>query len=235
MKRVLIKISGEVLPYGKESKTDELLLALCHNIKAVLEENIDVGIVIGGGNVIRGSDYDDKTWLSRETADSIGMLSTAMNSILLRECLVSLGLSVSIVSTIPLPFFDIETTDIYTVRRLLASGRTVLFACGVGVPYFSTDTMSVIASAMSGCSTILKATKTDGIYDKDPKQHTDAVFIPNITHTEAIQKNIKIMDTQAFSLAAQKNITIHVFSMYEKNCFIRAIRGDIRQSLVAER
>jgi uridylate kinase len=235
MKRVLIKISGEVLTKEKSDVYgNDKFTGLCHAIKSVVEAGIGVSAIIGGGNLIRGVEYDSNTWIRRETADSIGMLATAMNSILLREFLVSLGLDIAIVSSLSLPF-DVEANDIYTVRRLVAEDKIVVFACGVGLPYFSTDTMAVVAASMSDCDALLKATKTDGIYDKDPKKYADATYIPELTYNEAIQKNLKIMDAQAFALAEQRDLPIHVFSMYEPNCFVRSIRNELKQSVVSSR
>jgi uridylate kinase len=234
MKRILIKISGEVLAsqdgtgFGRGHIT-----GLCKSIKAVVETGIGTSIIIGGGNIIRGAEYDESAWLRRETADSLGMLATVMNSILLRDLLTSIGVAASIVSSLRLPF-DIESNDVYSVERLISQRRAVIFAGGVGLPYFSTDTMSVIAASMSMSDVILKATKTDGIYDKDPNKYIGAVYIPELTYQDALRQDLKIMDSQAFALAEQRKIPIRIFSMYEPNCFVRAINGEIRQSVVAD-
>jgi uridylate kinase len=233
VKRVLIKISGEALTSrsGMDYGADSRIFEICQAIKQVVENGVGISIIVGGGNIIRGAECGENAWIKRETADALGMLATAMNSILLRDLLTSAGLEVTVVSSLRLPF-DIESNDVYSVRRLISQHRIIIFACGVGLPYFSTDTMAVVAASLSMSDAILKATKTDGIYDKDPNKYDDAVYIPKLTYQEALQRNIRIMDSQAFALAEQRQLPIHIFSMYEPNCFARSICNDIRQSVV---
>jgi uridylate kinase len=233
MKRVLIKISGEALTGdGNSIYSFDRAKKICSAIKNVMEAGTDITLVVGGGNIIRGSDTKEKSALRREAADAIGMLSTAMNSIILRELLTDLGLEIVIVSSLNMPF-DFEKNDIFTVTRLVSAKKNIIFSCGTGLPYFSTDTLSVVAAAMTKCEVILKATKTDGIYNKDPQKNDNAIYIPEMTYKEAVLHDIKIMDKQAFSLAEQRNIPIRIFDMNEPNCFLRSIRNEIKQSIVS--
>ena len=231
-KRVLIKISGEMISGSNGSKFDfDAISKLCHNIKNVVDSNIDVSLVVGGGNVIRGRDFQDSNIIKQETADSVGMLSTVINGILLRDALRGIGINSELVSGLRLPF-DILRNDPFNISKLTDEKKVIIFVGGTGLPYFSTDTVSVIAAFMSNCDAILKATKTDGVYDKDPYKFNDAVHISNLTYKDAIGKGLEVMDKTAFALASQRNIPIYVFSAKEDNCFVRVIKSEIKHSVV---
>jgi uridylate kinase len=233
MKRVLIKISGEAIAGTAGDKFDlGAVSVICHDIKAVVESGIGVSIVVGGGNIIRGRDYKDSTCLKRETADSIGMMATAINAMILRDAIKDIGIDTEIVSPLNLPF-DILQSNPFVIEKLVAERKVIIFSGGLGTPYFSTDTMAIVASFLSKSDMLLKSTKTDGIYDKDPAIHSDATHIPHLTYKEAIRKNLKIMDQMAFALAEQRNLPIHVFSIKEENCFIKSIKKEIKQSIVS--
>ena len=190
-----------------------------------------MSLVVGGGNVIRGRDFQESNIIKQETADSVGMLSTVINGILLRDALRSIGINSELVSGLRLPF-DILRNDPFNILKLLDEKKVIIFVGGTGLPYFSTDTVSVIAAFMSRCDAILKATKTDGVYDKDPHKFSDAVHVSNLTYQEAIEKGLNVMDKTAFALASQRNIPIYVFSAKEDNCFIRALNSEIKHSVV---
>jgi uridylate kinase len=195
-----------------------------------MDSGIGVSIVVGGGNVIRGRNLRNHEVIRQETADSMGMLATTINGVLLREILSCIGVESELVSNLRLPF-DIGPSDSFTISKILAQGKVVIFVGGTGLPYFTTDTLAVVGAFLSDCDLILKATTTDGIYDKDPRYHTDARHIPEITYREALEKNLGIMDGTAFSLAAQRNIPVYVFSIMEPNCFLSAINRRIKMSI----
>lgn len=240
-KRVLIKISGEFfLPTenknqnetSNSAKFDTLKLnKLCNDIVSILNTGTNISLVIGGGNIIRGRDFNNNELISRETADSIGMLSTVINGIIVRDILKKQNIDVEIVSLLDLPF-DIKKLNPFTLNELVEQNKLIIFVGGLGLPYFSTDTISVVGASLSHCDVILKATKTDGVYDKDPKLHSDAKHLDNITYDYALQNNLQIMDDTAFSLAKQLNLPIYIFSLFEDNCFIKALNKSIRISIV---
>jgi uridylate kinase len=232
MRRVLIKISGEAISNSDCGFDFERISGICEKIKNVISEGIGVSFVVGGGNIIRGRDFAGTVAIRQETADSVGMLATVMNGIVVRDILRSNGVATEIVSPLRLPF-DILQADHFTISKLITEGNVIMFCGGTGLPYFSTDTISVVAAFMSQCDAILKATKTDGIYDKDPAIHNDAIQIPNLTYQKAISRNLKIMDRTAFALAEQRGIPIHIFREDEPDCFLRSINKSIKQSIVS--
>ncbi len=229
-KRVLIKISGEL--FSLNGSNNEPINQICTNILNVISSGIDVSIVVGGGNIIRGNRFQNNNSIRRETADSIGMLATVMNGIILRDNLLNRGVDCAIVSALDLPF-NIRKLNSFVIEELISQHRTIIIVGGLGVPYFSTDTVSVVGATLSRCDAILKASNTDGIYDKDPHKHADAVFLEKITYEFAIQHNLQVMDETAFLLARNLNKPIYVFSSTEPNCFIRAINNEIKCSIVS--
>lgn len=231
-KRILIKISGEFFLSNNNEKFDNLKLKkLCNDIKNVLNIGINISLVIGGGNIIRGRDFNNNDLISRETADSIGMLSTVINGIIVRDILSKNNIDVEIVSLLDLPF-DIKKLNPFTIRKLSEQDKLIIFVGGLGLPYFSTDTISVVGASLSQCDAILKATKTDGVYDKDPNIYPEAKYLEHITYDYALHNNLQIMDNMAFSLAKQFNMPIHVFSLFEDNCFIKALNKSIKTSVI---
>ena len=232
--RVLIKISGETLSGSKaESVFDsDSVLAICKNIKNVIDSGIGVSIVVGGGNILRGRAFSSETIVQREAADSMGMLATAINGLMLKGAFESIGIDSTVVSNLQLPF-SIESSNTYNIDQLVNQNKIVIFVGGTGVPYFSTDTAAVINALISKSDMLLKATKTDGVYNKDPEKYEDACFIPHITYDEALKQNIQIMDQTAFALAKSQELPITIFSIKEENCFLRAIKGEIKHSVVS--
>jgi uridylate kinase len=159
------------------------------------------------------------------------MLSTVLNAIVMRDALRSYGFGVDIVSPLQLPF-DVLPCDVFTVNKLSVRDDIIIFCGGAGLPYFSTDTIAVIAAAMTRCDVLLKATKTDGIYDMDPNKACDAQHIPELTYDDAIRRNLRVMDQTAFEMASQRKLPIYVFSVREHDCFQRALNREIKMSVV---
>ncbi|MBR1944354.1 MAG: UMP kinase [Alphaproteobacteria bacterium] len=231
-RRILIKISGEFFLSNNTERFNSIRLnKLCNDLINVLNNGINISLVIGGGNIIRGREFTNNNLINRETADSIGMLSTVINGIIVRDILAKHDVDAEIVSSLDLPF-DVHKLNPFILNKLVKQNKLIIFVGGLGLPYFSTDTISVVGASLSHCNAILKATKTDGVYDKDPILHPDAKHLNNITYDYAIQNNLQIMDDTAFSLAKKLNLPIYVFSLFEDDCFIRALNQDIRISIV---
>lgn len=232
MLRVLIKISGEFFSSntGEKFNLDKLNI-LCENIINVLNSGIKVSLVIGGGNILRGRDFQNNKLIPRETADNVGMLATAINGIVFRDVLKSHNIDTELVSMLDLPF-NILKLDSFTINNLINQNKVIIFVGGLGLPYFSTDTIAVVGAFLSKCDVILKATNTDGIYNKDPKKYQDAKYLKQITYDYAISNNLQIMDDTAFLLAKQQRIPIYIFSIEENNCFVNALNNQIKKSEV---
>jgi uridylate kinase len=230
--RVLVKISGEAMVDGSSTSFSvDKVCRICRNIKNLIDAGVNVSVVIGGGNFIRGRDWNNCDIVKSETADAMGMLSTAINGIMLRDALRHHELDSEIVSNLNLPF-DILHANSFNISKASAQGKIIIFVGGIGLPYCSTDTVSIIAASLSGCDAILKATTVDGIYTDDPKINKNATYISHITFQEAIDKHLKFMDRTALVMAQQRNIPILVFSINEENCLLRSINNDIRVSTI---
>lgn len=229
IKRVLIKISGEALSGADCIFDSEKVSKVCANIKNLLDTGVAVSIVIGGGNIIRGrSAFLD---IGRETADNMGMIATSINGLMIQEMLCKIGVESVVLSSVSMPF-GIEQTSLPKINQCINNNSVIIFVAGTGVPYFSTDTSAVIYSIMTKSDVLLKATKTDGVYNKDPEKFADVVHIEKISHSETISMGIEVMDKTAFIMAMQKKLKIVVFSIYEDNCFVGAINGSIRHSVI---
>ena len=228
-KRILLKLSGESL-MGSESYGIELKVIdkIANDIKSLKENNIQTCIVIGGGNIFRGLAASAKG-MERANADYIGMLATVMNSLGLQNGLEKLSLDTRVMSAFPIQ----SICETYIRRRAIRhmeKGRVVICAAGTGNPYFSTDTAAALRAAELECSYIFKATQVDGIYDKDPKIHSDAKELKTISYDDYLASNLKIMDSSAVAIARENNIPIKVFSIREENAFVRALNNEIKIS-----
>ena len=228
-KRILLKLSGEAL-MGNESYGIELKVInkIANDIKNLNANNIQTCIVIGGGNIFRGLAASAKG-MERANADYIGMLATVMNSLGLQNGLEELSLDTRVMSAFPIQ----SICETYIRRRAIRhmeKGRIVICAAGTGNPYFSTDTAAALRAAELECDCLFKATQVDGIYDKDPKKHPDAKEIRKISYDDYLASNLKIMDSAAVAIARENNIPIKVFSINEKNAFVRAVNNEIEIS-----
>ena len=213
-KRVLLKISGEALMgdqgYGLHPPTVERIAA---EVKTVHDLGAEICMVIGGGNIFRGL-QGSAQGMERTTADYMGMLATVMNALAMQSCLEEQGIYTRVVSAIPMD----QVCEPYIRRRAvrhLEKKRVVIFAAGTGNPYFTTDTAATLRASEMACEAIFKGTQVDGIYDKDPKQHKDAVRYASVTYDEVLQKRLKVMDASAIALARDNNLPIIVFSLDE--------------------
>ncbi len=209
-KRVLLKLSGEALAGGKGHGIDnEVLKAIGQTIKDLSEMGVEIAIVVGGGNFWRGRTSEG---MDRVTADHMGMLATAMNSLALSDALEQAGAVTRILSAIEMRQFAEPYIRLRAVRHL-EKGRIVIFACGTGNPYFSTDTAAALRCKEIEADILLKATMVDGVYDKDPKKFSDARKYLHMSYDEILSKNLGIMDATAAALCRDNNVRIGVFSM----------------------
>ena len=221
--RILIKVSGEALAdengFGLGTKTIENLV---NQLKALNEQNIQIGIVIGGGNFWRGRQGEH---MDRSTADHMGMLATLINALALQDALEAQGVPARVQSAININ----RIAEPYILRRAirhLEKGRIVVFACGTGNPYFSTDTGAALRAAEIHADILLLAKNVDGIYSADTKKDPDAKKYDELSYMDVIQKGLKAMDTTAISMCMENNIPILAFAVNEKDSIIRAVRGE---------
>jgi len=225
-KRVLVKFSGEALAGDKGHGIDsEILKLIANEIKKLVENDIEVGLVVGGGNMIRGVDLNKKSLIKRTSADHMGMLATVINGVAIQEALESMGLSVRLQSALEIK----QVCETFIVRRAirhLEKGRIVIFAAGTGNPFFTTDTAATLRAIEINAGVIIKATKVDGIYSKDPNKYDDAVKLDTLTYEMAMDKDIKVMDDTAITLAKDNNLPIIVCNMFKEDNLLKIINGD---------
>ena len=223
--RILIKLSGEALMgdsgYGIDVSTINFI---AKEIKKIANLNYEICLIIGGGNIFRGVKGASEG-IDRSTSDYMGMLATIMNALSLQSCLEQINLPTRVQSAISMS----QIAEPYIKRkavRHLEKNRIVIFAAGTGNPFFSTDTAASLRASEMGCSKILKATKVNGIYDSDPSLDKNAKLIKDITYSEVISKNLRVMDLTAISLAKESNIPIYITNIFEENSLISALKEE---------
>lgn len=221
-RRILLKLSGEALSgEGERGFAQDKIHFLIQEIKEIVSQGICLGLVSGAGNIFRGREMSE---LSYPVADQIGMLGTVINALYLKDRFEQQGVRTVVVSQIaslpsirPIHYDDI---NLYFDARYV-----VVFAGGTSNPFFTTDTAAALRAVEMKADLLVKATKVDGIYDKDPNQHADAVRIPELTYTDAIDKKLKIMDTEAFSICQRYHMPIQVIEFFKKGNLLKAIQG----------
>jgi len=225
-KRILLKLSGETL-HNKTTGHNldaDVILSVARQIKTVHAAGVQVALVVGGGNIFRGL-AGEKHGISRSQGDYMGMLATVINSLALQSTLEQIGVETRVLSAITMP----RIAEPFIVRRAarhLQKGRVVIFAAGTGNPFFTTDSAAALRASEIQADCLLKGTKVDGIYNKDPKVHTDAVRYESITYQEAISRQLKVMDTAAFSLCHENHIPIVVFDFFKTDELLRVVAGE---------
>jgi uridylate kinase len=231
--RVIVKLSGEALAGSAGFGVDQGIVdAIAADIVAAQTMGVQIGLVVGGGNLFRGVEVSARG-VSRPTGDTMGMLATVMNSLVLEAAIIRMGGAASTLSAIPMP----TVCDHFSRRRaldLIASGQVVVLAGGTGNPFFTTDTTAVLRAAELDCNAVLKATNVDGVYNADPKRDLAAVRYDRLTPGEAISQNLKVMDTAEFALARENAMPIIVFSIREPGAIEAVLRGRGRATIVAE-
>jgi uridylate kinase len=231
-KRILLKLSGEVLMGGKSGKAldDRTLGDIAGQIKEVVDLGVQVGVVIGGGNIFRGLEAA-AGGMDRVSADYMGMLATVINSLAMQEYLEKRHTFTRVLTAIEMA----EVAEPFIRRRAvrhLEKGRVVIFAGGTGNPYFTTDTAAALRASEIGADIILKGTKVDGVYDSDPVKNKKAKKYDSVSYLEVLNKGLKVMDATAISLCMDNNIPIAVFNLYEKGNLLRIINGEKIGTLV---
>ena len=225
-KRILVKFSGEALAGDSGFGIDNAVLKfIAKQIKELVENGIQVGIVIGGGNIIRGVSAARDGIIKRTSGDHMGMLSTVINSIAMREALESVGLDVRVQSAIKMEAIC-ETFIVGRANRHLEKGRVVIFAAGTGNPFFTTDTAATLRAIEIDSDMIIKATKVDGVYDKDPHKFENAKLLKELNYELAMSDNIKVMDDTAIALAKDNSLPILVCNMFKDGNLLKIIQGD---------
>ena len=219
-KRILLKLSGEVLAGDKNTGIDfNRVLELAEEIKECVELGVEIGIVVGGGNFWRGRSNE---YMDRATSDYIGMLGTTMNALALGDAFKQLDVPVRVQTAVEMR----QIAELYIKDRAirhLEKGRVVIFGCGTGSPFFSTDTAASLRAAEINADVVAKATKVDGVYDQDPAKHKNAKKYDEISYLDVINKGLKVMDTTAISLCMEEAIPILVFDILEKGNLKKAI------------
>lgn len=211
-KRVLLKLSGEALMGEHEyGISTDMLTYLSKEIKAITDLGVQVGMVVGAGNIFRGV-AGASGGMDRSAADNMGMLATMLNSLALKDALEKEGIPTEVLSAIDMPSVC-ETFSHFTAKKYLAQGTAVIFGAGTGNPFFTTDTAGVLRGLEIDAEIICKATKVDGVFDKDPMLHDDAVKFESLTFAEVLQKRLKVMDAAAISLAMDNNKQMLVFDL----------------------
>ena len=230
-RRVVLKLSGEVLRgKGTEPIDASTLERMCEQVKEIHDLGVQVCVVIGGGNIFRGL-QGAKRGVDRTTGDYMGMLATVINGLAIMDCLEKMGVNTRVQSAIPMN----QIAEPFIMRRAirhLEKKRVVIFVAGTGNPYFSTDTTAALRASELHADIIMKATKVDGIYDKDPKKHADAVKYDELTFVDALRQRLNVMDSTAFSLCLDNNVPILVFNLDDPHAILKAIKGEKIGTLV---
>ena len=224
-KRVLLKLSGEALMGDQEfGISSDVIYSYAKQIKEIVDLGVEVSIVIGGGNIFRGISGATQG-VDRVTGDHMGMLATVINSLALQNAIEKLGVPTRVQTAIELPKIA-EPFIKRKAQRHLEKGRVVIFGAGTGNPYFTTDTAAALRAIEMNTEAVLKATKVDGIYDKDPVKYADAVKYNVVTYTEVLNKDLKVMDATAISLCRENKLPIVVFNSLEEGNIKKVIMGE---------
>jgi uridylate kinase len=231
--RILLKLSGEALMGRQEYGVDpERLHGIARTVKRVKDRDVEVAIVVGGGNIYRGLE-GTAAGMDRASADYMGMLATVLNALALQDALEHEGVNTRVLSAITIQ----EVAEPYIRRRAmrhLEKGRVVIFTAGTGNPFFTTDTAAALRALEIHAEVILMAkNNVEGVYDMDPRENADATFLPNITHHEAIQRGLRVMDSTALSLCKDNGLPIYVFNMSDERNIDRIVAGERVGTVVA--
>lgn len=224
-KRVLLKLSGEALMGEQEfGISSDVIASYAKQIKEIADLGVEVSVVIGGGNIFRGLSGATQG-VDRVTGDHMGMLATVINSLALQNSIEKLGVQTRVLTAIEMPKIA-EPFIKRRAQRHLEKGRVVIFGAGTGNPYFTTDTAAALRAIEMNAEVVLKATKVDGIYDKDPVKYSDAVKYETVTYTEVLNKNLKVMDATAISLCRENRLPIIVFDSLTEGNIKKVIMGE---------
>lgn len=231
-RRILLKLSGEALAGGSGAGLDtETLNYIANEVRGLHEADVQAALVVGGGNFVRGEAFSAAGGIDRTVADQMGMLGTLMNALALQSAIEKAGVQTRVQSAIGVS----QIAEPYIRRRAmrhLEKNRIVIFACGTGNPYFTTDTAAVLRALEIEAQVMIKATNVDGVYDKDPNKFSDAVRYESLTFTEAIAKRLKVADMTAFTMCREHNMPLVVLDFNQPGALLRACRGEAIGTLV---
>lgn len=231
-KRILLKLSGEALmgpnPYGIHTATVDFI---CNQIKEIKDLGLEIGLVVGGGNIFRGIEAASTRGMDRVTADHIGMLATVQNALALMDALERMGIYTRVMSAL-----DMESiAEPYIRRRAvrhMEKGRLAIFAAGTGNPYFSTDTAASLRAMEVGAELLIKATNVDGVYSADPRKDKNATFYPEIAYMDVLTQELKVLDSTAVSLLKENRIKVRVVKIASPGVLKRVVMGESVGSLI---
>jgi len=230
-RRVIIKLSGEALTGAKGFGIDQATVErLATDLVATAALGVELGVVVGGGNIFRGVEVSERG-VPRPVGDTMGMLATVMNCLVLEAAIERAGREARTLSALAMTTVC-ETYNRKRALKNLGKGRVVLFAAGTGNPFFTTDTTAVLRAAELECHAVLKATNVDGVYTADPKKDPKAKRYEKLSHQEAIEKDLRVMDSTAFALARENRMPIIVFSIAEKGAIEAVLRGKGRSTVI---
>ena len=231
-KRILLKFSGEALMGDGEFGLDaDTLKKVVGEVKSLRDLGVEVGIVVGGGNIFRGAQIEG-SGIQRTTGDHMGMMATVINALALRDVIESMGMKSQVLSAMSIE--GVSTGfNANAVKKQLANGEVLVFAAGTGSPFFTTDTAAALRGVEIDADIVLKATKVDGIYNADPVKDTTATRYQSLSYDEVIQKNLQVMDMTAFVLCRDHKMPIRVFDMFKPNAVIRIVQGEDEGTLVS--
>lgn len=221
-KRIMLKVSGEVLGGGCPGINGETVRPICAAIKDVYDMGVQIEIVVGGGNFWRGRDHME---IDRSKTDSIGMLATVMNALALSDYLEKAGVPAKVLSAFDMP----KVAELFTHDRAveaLEAGKAVVFACGTGNPCFSTDSGAALRAIETGADVYFKSTNVDGVYDKDPNRFPDAVKYDRLSQTDILKNDLRVMDATAAALCRDNGLHCLVFNLNDPENIVRAVRGE---------
>jgi uridylate kinase len=225
-RRILLKLSGEALQNREKglSIDPEVLATIGRQFKELIAEGAEIAVVVGGGNIFRGL-AGEQGGTDRTTGDSMGMLATVINALALQSALENDGIQTRVMTALSMPAVA-EPFIRRKAMRHLEKGRVVIFGAGTGNPYFTTDSAAALRASEINADVLMKATKVDGIYTADPMKDKDAVRFKQVTYSEAIRKQLKIMDAAAFSLCMENDVPIVVFNFFKEGEILRVFRGE---------
>lgn len=227
--RVVLKLSGEAISSGSEPLSFDIMEQTARQLKEAASLGVQMGVVFGGGNIWRGRSSGE---MDRNRADHMGMLATAINAIAMQDLLLKLNVPCTVLSAVDMPRFC-ETYTARLAQELLKKGHVLLFACGTGHPYFSTDTAAALRAAEIGAEVLLLAKNIDAIYSADPKKDPSAVRYTRLTYQQVIEQNLQATDMTAITLCKEQNIPILAFGMKEENSIVRAVRQEDIGTLIS--
>ncbi len=231
--RIMLKLSGEVLVGKQDYGIDpDKVIAIAEDISKVKKTNKQICIVVGGGNIFRGISGAAQG-IDRVTADGMGMLATVINALALQNAIEKTGVLTRVLSAIPMQTICEPFIKRRAIRHL-EKNRVIILAAGTGNPYFSTDTAATLRAAEMNCDVIFKGTSVDGVYDSDPKKNPKSKRFSSISYKKVLSDNLKVMDSSAISLARDNNIPMVVFSILEKNSFLKAVNAEEPYTIISE-